>query len=132
MVVIAVAGGSGGVGKTIVEKLLESKFDIVVLSRTVWLFNHTGTRLSSEYSCVSQVRQESSLQNVQNVQINYDDIPSMAHELEQHKIHTIISTIGLVSDETSQSQLNLIEAAEKSVSTKRFIPSEYSFIQTAK
>jgi hypothetical protein len=56
----------------------------------------------------------------------------MVNELEQHKIHTIISAIGLVSDETSQSQLNLIEAAEKSVLTKRFIPSEYSFIQTAK
>jgi short-subunit dehydrogenase len=41
MVVIAVAGGSGGVGKTIVEKLLESKFDIVILSRTVcFLFPH--------------------------------------------------------------------------------------------
>lgn len=56
----------------------------------------------------------------------------MAHEFERHKIHTIISAIGLVSDETSQSQLNLIEAGEKSVSTKRFIPSEYSFIQTPK
>lgn len=54
----------------------------------------------------------------------------MARVLERHNIHTIISAIGLVSDETSQSQLNLIEAAEKSESTKRFIPSEYSFIQT--
>ncbi|KAJ5543186.1 hypothetical protein N7535_005615 [Penicillium sp. DV-2018c] len=107
MTVIAVAGGSGGVGKTIVEKLLESKFDVVVLSRSV--------------------KQDS----VQTVQINYNDVPSMIHKLEQHKVHTIISAIGLSSDETSQSQLNLIEAAEKSASTKRFIPSEYSFVQTA-
>lgn len=35
MTVVAVAGGTGGVGKTIVEKLLESEFDIVVLSRSV-------------------------------------------------------------------------------------------------
>ncbi|CAG8143014.1 unnamed protein product [Penicillium nalgiovense] len=110
MTVIAVAGGTGGVGKTIVEKLLDSKFDIVVLSRSV--------------------KQDFASQNIQNVQINYDDIPSMARALEQHNIHTIISAIGLVSDEASQSQLNLIEAAEKSASTKRFIPSEYSFIQT--
>ncbi|KAJ5824253.1 hypothetical protein N7447_006593 [Penicillium robsamsonii] len=107
MTVIAVAGGTGGVGRTIVEKLLSSKFDVVVLSR-------------SEFAS----------QNIQNVQINYDDIPSMAHELERHNIHTIISAIGLVSDETSQSQLNLIEAAEMAASTKRFIPSEYSFVQT--
>ncbi|CAI7660393.1 unnamed protein product [Penicillium palitans] len=110
MTVIAVAGGTGGVGKTIVEKLLDSKFDIVVLSRSV--------------------KQDLSSQHIQNVQINYQDIPSMARVLEQHNIHTIISAIGLVSDETSQSQLNLIEAAEKSASTKRFIPSEYSFVQT--
>jgi hypothetical protein len=96
------------------------------------LYVYAGTLLSSEYLCVSQARQENSSQKVQNLQINYDDIPSMAHEFERHKIHTIISAIGLVSDETSQSQLNLIEAGEKSVSTKRFIPSEYSFIQTPK
>ncbi|KAJ5977274.1 hypothetical protein N7501_000616 [Penicillium viridicatum] len=110
MTVIAVAGGTGGVGKTIVEKLLDSKFDIVVLSRSV--------------------KQDLSSQNIQNVQINYEDISSMARVLERHNVHTIISAIGLVSDETSQSQLNLIEAAEKSASTKRFIPSEYSFVQT--
>ncbi|EKV16009.1 NmrA-like [Penicillium digitatum] len=111
MTVIAVAGGTGGVGKTIVEKLLDSKFDVVVLSRSV--------------------KQVFALQNVQNVQINYDDVPSMARVLERHSIHTIVSAIGLVSDETSQSQLNLIEAAEASASTRRFIPSEFSFVQTA-
>ncbi|OGE48738.1 hypothetical protein PENARI_c026G06160 [Penicillium arizonense] len=112
MPVIAVAGGSGGVGKTIVEKLLEEpKFDVVALSRSV--------------------RQDQGLQKVQAVQIDYDDVYSMTQALERHNIHTIISAIGLVSDEASQSQLNLIEAADKSNATKRFVPSEYSFVQTA-
>jgi uncharacterized protein YbjT (DUF2867 family) len=36
MTVIAVAGGSGGVGKTIVEQLVqEPKFQVIVLSRQV-------------------------------------------------------------------------------------------------
>lgn len=87
-------------------------------------------RCSLQHSSVSQVKQETSPQKIQHVQVNYDDVPAMGHELEQHKIHTIISAIGLVSDETSRSQLNLIEAAEKSAPTKKFIPSEYSFIQT--
>lgn len=78
------------------------------------------------------MKQDNPSDKVKNVQIDYDDVASMTHALEQHKIHTIISAIGLVSDETSRSQLNLIDAAEKSASTKRFIPSEYSFIQTAK
>jgi short-subunit dehydrogenase len=43
MPVIAVAGGSGGVGKTIVEKLLEEpKFDVVLLSRSVCLFSNSA------------------------------------------------------------------------------------------
>ncbi|KAJ5273483.1 hypothetical protein N7478_008608 [Penicillium angulare] len=112
MSVIAVAGGSGGVGKTVVERLVqEPKFQVIVLSR--------------------QPTVDSSFPGVQVVQINYDDVSSMANTLENYNIHTIISAIGLLSDETSQSQLNLIDAAEQSPATKRFIPSEYSFIQTA-
>lgn len=65
------------------------------------------------------------------VQIDYNDVPGLTRQLEHHNIHTIISAIGLTSEETCNSQLNLIEAAEKSKVTKRFIPSEYSFIQTA-
>jgi hypothetical protein len=65
------------------------------------------------------------------VQIDYNDIPALTRQLELYKIHTIISAIGLISEETSNSQMNLIEAAEKSKVTERFIPSEYSFIQTA-
>lgn len=77
-----------------------------------------------------QLKDAGPQENVQHVQIDYSDIPFMTVALERHNVHTIISAIGLVSDVTSQSQLNLIEAAERSSSTKRFIPSEYSFIQT--
>ncbi|KAJ5949581.1 hypothetical protein N7454_001165 [Penicillium verhagenii] len=112
MTVIAVAGGSGAVGKTLVERLIqEPKFKVIVLSR--------------------QSTQESSTSEVSTVQIDYDDVASIAKTLDAHNVHTIISAIGLVSDETSQSQLNLIDAAELSTATRRFIPSEYSFIQTA-
>ncbi|KAK5788568.1 hypothetical protein VI817_009526 [Penicillium citrinum] len=62
--------------------------------------------------------------------VDYDDISAMTKQLEQHNVHTVISAIGLISEETSRSQLNLIEAADKSKSTARFIPSEFSFIQT--
>ncbi|KAJ5708233.1 hypothetical protein N7488_008034 [Penicillium malachiteum] len=112
MTVIAVAGGSAGVGKTIVERLVqEPKFQVIVLSRQV---TSNGP----------------SFPGAQTVQINYDDVSSMEKTLDAHNVHTIISTIGLISDETSQSQLNLIDAAENSTVTKRFIPSEFSFIQT--
>ncbi|KAJ6104406.1 hypothetical protein N7523_010726 [Penicillium sp. IBT 18751x] len=108
MAVVAIAGGTGGVGKTIVERLVqEAKFDVLVLSRS-----------------------DATPGPGRSVQIDYNDITSMTKELERHNVHTIISALGLISDAASQSQLNLIDAAEKSSATKRFIPSEYSFIQT--
>ncbi|KAJ5681724.1 uncharacterized protein N7477_001664 [Penicillium maclennaniae] len=112
MAVVAVAGGTGGVGKTIVERLVqEAKFDVLVLSR-------------------STPKQDATPGPGRFVQIDYNDITSMTKELERHNVHTIISALGLISDAASQSQLNLIDAAERSSVTKRFIPSEYSFIQT--
>ncbi|KAJ5128668.1 hypothetical protein N7526_006834 [Penicillium atrosanguineum] len=89
----------------------EAKFDVVVLSRS-----------TPEQGAIPE--------SVRLVQIDYNDIASMTKELERYNVHTIISAIGLISDAASQSQINLIDAAEKSSATERFIPSEYSFIQT--
>ncbi|PYI07711.1 NAD(P)-binding protein [Aspergillus sclerotiicarbonarius CBS 121057] len=112
MATIAVAGGTGGVGKTIVEALLqEPKYRVIVLTR-------------------SSPKEDLVLSKTQQIQVNYDDVDSIAQTLEKHAIHTIISAIGIYSDETSKCQLNLIHAAERSSATKRFVPSEYSFIQT--
>ncbi|PWY89636.1 NmrA-like family protein [Aspergillus sclerotioniger CBS 115572] len=112
MTTIAVAGGTGGVGKTIVETLLqEDKYQVIVLTR-------------------GSPKEDPALLKTRQVQINYNDVDSVAQVLDKHAIRTIISAISIYSDETSQSQLNLIQAAEKSTATKTFIPSEYSFIQT--
>lgn len=69
------------------------------------------------------------LQNVQSVQLDYSNVPSMAKTLEELNVHSIISSIVLVSEDASQSQQNLIDAAGASAVTKRFIPSEFLFIQ---
>ncbi|KAH8427113.1 uncharacterized protein LDX57_004830 [Aspergillus melleus] len=66
----------------------------------------------------------------EKVQVDYDDIPSLTKVLEENAVHTVISAISIYDEQTSQSQLNLIQAADKSNATTRFIPSEYSFIQT--
>ncbi|KAJ5973360.1 hypothetical protein N7481_010570 [Penicillium waksmanii] len=115
MTTVAVAGGTGGVGKTLVETLeQQSKFRVIVLSRSKESKEKPATGTPGLY-----------------VQIDYNDVPALTRQLEHHNIHTIISAIGLTSEETSNSQMNLIEAADKSKVTERFIPSEYSFIQTA-
>ncbi|KKK15762.1 hypothetical protein P175DRAFT_0428272 [Aspergillus ochraceoroseus IBT 24754] len=111
MAVIAVAGGTGGVGRTIVNVLLqESKHQVIVLTRK---------------ATTSPIPER-----LQQVEVDYRDVSALVRTLEQYEIDTVVSAISLYSDETSESQLNLIKAAEKSIPTRRFIPSEYSYIQT--
>ena len=129
MTVIAVAGGTGGVGKTIVETLLEhSDYEVVVLSRGVrpciHLFHGEGI------DRWQKPKSDSILDKVKQVQVDYDNISSALDILQKHGVETIISAIGISTNETSQAQLNLIQAADRSEVTKRFMPSEYSFIQT--
>ncbi|RAH72544.1 uncharacterized protein BO66DRAFT_427032 [Aspergillus aculeatinus CBS 121060] len=112
MTVIAVAGGTGGVGRTIVETLLEeTTHKIIILTRST--------------------PQDPPTSRAQHLQIDYDDIPALTDLLTTEGITTIISAIGITTDATSQAQLNLIDAAEQSPTVTRFLPSEYSFIQTA-
>lgn len=133
MVTLAVAGGTGGVGKTIVETLVRnSQHQIIVLTRSVSHHGNLSDGLTVDLShrFIQEPRSDHALDRTRQVQVDYDDIPSLVQVLQQHAIHTIISAIGIFDDATSRSQLNLIQAAEKSSVTKRFVPSEFSFIQT--
>ncbi|KAJ4191681.1 hypothetical protein NW759_016673 [Fusarium solani] len=101
MAIIAIAGGTGGVGKTIVEQArLNDKHEIFVPSSAGPDF----------------------------IQVWYDDVHALTKSLEDYNVDTVISTINLQSEAASQAQLNLIEAADKSKTTKRFIPSEFAFV----
>lgn len=62
------------------------------------------------------------------VQYGGEHIDELADTLREQQVHTVISTINIVSDETSGAQLSLIKAAIKSGVTRRFVPSEYGFI----
>lgn len=129
MSTIAVAGGTGGIGKTIVEALLqEPKYRVIVLTQSVRpLIDDASRALTHE----TQIPKEDPiLKQTQQIQINYNDLDSIVETLEKHAVHTVISAIGIYTDEAAQSQMNLVQAAEKSSVTKRFVPSEYSFIQT--
>ncbi|KAL3432924.1 pyridoxal phosphate-dependent transferase [Aspergillus tetrazonus] len=112
MSVIAVAGGTGGVGKTIVDVLTQqAKHQVIVLTR----------KAQENNQILSRAKQ---------VEVDYANIPSLTQILNEHKPHTIISAISLYGEEDSVAQLNLIRAAEDAAETRRFIPSEYSFVQT--
>ncbi|KAM6519222.1 hypothetical protein FALCPG4_012869 [Fusarium falciforme] len=103
MKVIAVAGGTGHVGRTIVETLAQSpSLKVIVLGRKA---------------------SPSKPGEPVHVVIDYANVAAVATALEQHNVHTVISAIQVANEEASAAETNLIRAAGQSSSVKRFIMS---------
>ena len=62
------------------------------------------------------------------VAIDYTDVSSIVKVLEDHNVDTLISTLGSMFGQDPE--LALIQAADKSNSTKRFIPSTWGIKYT--
>ncbi|KAJ4360048.1 uncharacterized protein N0V89_000607 [Didymosphaeria variabile] len=104
--VVAVAGGSGGLGRALVDALKKSTYKSIILARQV----------------------NPSLENAIGVpvlQADYSDQDSLVQLLESHKIDTVISCISNY-DNSQSTEINLIEAAERASVTHRYIPSIWS------
>lgn len=57
--------------------------------------------------------------------VDYSDIDSMAKVLDENKVHTIISALRVFDSATSLAESNLVKAAAKADSTKRFVASAW-------
>ncbi|KAJ4306156.1 hypothetical protein N0V88_000952 [Collariella sp. IMI 366227] len=112
MSMIAVAGGTGKLGRAILDALLaEGKHSVVVLARETSEAKEKeiGTRIHA---------------------VNYGDIDSLTAVLETNKVEVVISTID--AGNGAESEHNLIQAANKSSVTKRYIPSNWGIRYTEK
>ncbi|KAG9508150.1 hypothetical protein J7337_001713 [Fusarium musae] len=100
---VAVAGGSSGLGRTMVDALEAAKtHDYIVLSRKA-----TGPETRA---------------------VDYSNIDALTSLLESEQVDTVISMLPIDSDDSGQAQLNLIEGADRSKCTKRFLPSEFGMV----
>ncbi|CAF3503571.1 unnamed protein product [Fusarium graminearum] len=97
MKVIAVAGGTGSVGSTIVDGLVEYG-------------NH---------------KERPSTGAVNYLKVDYSDIDATTKALEEANVNTVICAIAVISPESNQAQKNLIQAAAQSRPTKRFVISSF-------
>ncbi|KAH7492966.1 hypothetical protein FOMA001_g1862 [Fusarium oxysporum f. sp. matthiolae] len=89
---VAVAGGSSGLGRTMVDALEAAKaHDYIILSRKA-----TGPETRA---------------------VDYSDVNSLTSLLESEQVGTVISMLPIDNDESGQAQLNLIAAAERSTCT---------------
>ncbi|KAF2965337.1 hypothetical protein GQX73_g8240 [Xylaria multiplex] len=106
MVVVAVAGGTGGVGRTVLDAIAKSgEHQAIVLSRTV--AGATATHDSKHFA------------------VDYHNIQQIKHILQENNVEVVVSALLLSDDGVAQSQINLIKAAAQSGTVTKFIPSEY-------
>ncbi|CAG7562570.1 unnamed protein product, partial [Fusarium equiseti] len=105
MVTVAVAGGTGGIGSTIVDTLRQNPHHkMVILTRKM----PDLPQLSNAFVCV-----------------DYSDIDSVAKVLDENKVHTVISALRVFDSATSLAESNIVKAAAKAESTKRFVASAW-------
>jgi nucleoside-diphosphate-sugar epimerase len=127
MVVVAVAGGTGAVGRSIVEAFIsQGKHEVIVLSRTVchiWF----GTRCRANSRKVDAVKEKEL--GVRFVATGYRDVEILIKILEDNNVHTVISALGMMPNAGGPLELNLIQAANASKTTRRMVPSEFGHPQ---
>ncbi|KAH6612514.1 hypothetical protein C7974DRAFT_476374 [Boeremia exigua] len=108
--IVAVAGGSGKLGRAIVESLVASgKYQVFVFAR------EASDAKSSELGA-------------KVLAVDYTDAASIVNTLQENNVDTLISTLGSMNG--VEADLNLIKAAEESTTTKRYIPSTWGIKYT--
>lgn len=142
MVIVAVAGGSGDLGRTIVLAIEKCpQHTVFVLTRKVISFNLV-TLVGSQTSLFANVQrnvpqlltvykksQSKTIDkqvNARNLELDYTSVENIASVLEAHKIHTVISTIQMNDQHVATAQVNLIRGAEQASTVRRFAPSEFN------
>jgi nucleoside-diphosphate-sugar epimerase len=108
MAIVAVPGGTGNLGRTIVEAILATgKHQVKILSRK------PNPALEAEIGAPI-------------LGVDYSDVDAIVKVLEDNTIDTVISGIAMHSiDGTPPNEIELIRAADKSKATKRIISSEW-------
>ncbi|KAM0389233.1 hypothetical protein ACHAO7_011774 [Fusarium culmorum] len=105
MVVVAVAGGTGGIGSAIVDTLRQSpQHKMIILTRKI----PASSQSSDTF-----------------VSVDYSDADSMAKVLHENKVHTVISALRVFDPASSEAESNLVKAAAQADSTKRFVASAW-------
>ncbi|PCD25992.1 hypothetical protein AU210_012426 [Fusarium oxysporum f. sp. radicis-cucumerinum] len=105
MVVVAVAGGTGGIGSAIVDRLRQNpQHKMIILTRKIPATSQPWDTF---------------------VSVDYSDADSMAKVLHENKVHTVISALRVFDPASSEAESNLVKAAAQAGSTKRFVASAW-------
>jgi hypothetical protein len=64
-------------------------------------------------------------QPVPTFAVDYGNVDKITQTLKEHKVHTVVSSIVMYDPVAAQSERNLIQAAAKSATVKRFVQSNW-------
>ncbi|KAG9495573.1 hypothetical protein J7337_013823 [Fusarium musae] len=106
MPVVAIAGGTGSLGRFIVEETIaDGNFEVIILGRKInpSLEKELGARI---------------------LPIDYADPNSIATLLEKNHVEVVVAALG--GHTTPEQEICLIQAAAKSTVTKRYIPNVWA------
>lgn len=123
--IVAVAGGTGQLGRAIVEELVShGGYTVFILGREV------KPPASQVYTrSLSQANAEKAKElGAEILAIDYNDTDSIASILEKNNVDTVISTLGVRFG--NDPELALIQGSAKSNVTKRYIPSSWGIRYT--
>ncbi|KAF9781446.1 hypothetical protein IL306_013442 [Fusarium sp. DS 682] len=110
MVTVAVAGGTGKVGRTIIEAIVAAgEHNVVILSRE----ENDALRKEIRASILA---------------VDIHNTDALTQLFEKHNVHTVISTLGMNGPEPIET--DIIHAAEASQATRRFISSDWGVPHT--
>lgn len=133
MVIVAVAGGLGDLGRLITDALLATgKYETYIMSRKVAImfFESYPLVLMDWMQFAEQVpRRTSPLTGKEYdpiIKTDYSSEKVLARELEERNVNVVICTFIMDNDTVSDAQLRLIRAADRSSCVRRFIPSEWN------
>ncbi|OAG01466.1 NAD(P)-binding protein [Paraphaeosphaeria sporulosa] len=104
--IVAIAGGSGALGRTLVDALKNSAYKPLILAR------QSNQALEGDIG-------------VPVLQADYSNQDLLVQLFESHKIDTVVSCITNY-DDSHNIELNIIAAAERASVTRRYIPSIWS------
>ncbi|KAF6787294.1 nmra-like family protein [Colletotrichum musicola] len=109
MAIVAVAGGTGNVGRTIVEAIVATgKHDVKILARKA------NPKLEKEIGATIIV-------------VDYANVEATTKALEDNNVHTVVSTINMDPPPGQvPKEIELIRAADASKTTKRMISSDWA------
>ncbi|KAH6952290.1 hypothetical protein BKA56DRAFT_625814 [Ilyonectria sp. MPI-CAGE-AT-0026] len=112
MAIIAVAGGTGNLGRTLVKAIVATgKHEVKILGRK------------------ANPDLEKTL-GVTIIPVDYTDIAATTKALEDNNVHTVVSAIAMLVFGGVPPEVELIRAADASKTTKRFITSGWGIAHT--